>query len=55
MYHITGTIETTRVKDANQAEPCQGVVRSVGFHPGNALLLTGSLDNRIRLFQVREA
>lgn len=49
---VTGTLETTRVKDANQVEPCQGVVRSVGFHPGNALLMTGSMDKRLRLFQV---
>jgi U3 small nucleolar RNA-associated protein 18 len=49
---LPGAVDTTRMRDANQAEPCAGVVRSVGFHPGSALLMTGSLDKKIRLFQV---
>ncbi|KAL6753672.1 WD40-repeat-containing domain protein [Haematococcus lacustris] len=48
-----GLLETSRVKDANQGEPCQGVVRSVSFHPAAAgLMLTASLDRKLRLFQV---
>ena len=49
-----GTIETSRMKDANQHDPHDSVVRSVEFHPGGQLLLTAGLDKRIRLFQVWE-
>ena len=41
------------MKDANQADPSSAVVRSVEFHPSGNLLLTASLDKRVRFFQVR--
>ncbi|CAG9463596.1 unnamed protein product [Pedinophyceae sp. YPF-701] len=46
-----GLIEATRVRDANQHEPCKAVVRSVAFHPGGQILMTASLDRKLRLFQ----
>lgn len=48
-----GILETSRLKDANQHEPHESVVRSVEFHPDGQLLMTAGLDKRIRLFQVR--
>lgn len=47
-----GLIEATRLKDANQQEPSNAVVQSVGFHPNGQLLMTAGLDKKIRLFQV---
>ena len=47
-----GLLEVTRVKDANQQEPCQAVVQSVEFHPGGQLLMTAALDKHLRFFQV---
>ena len=48
-----GSLETSRMKDANQHDPHDSVVRSVEFHPGGQLLMTAGLDKRVRLFQVR--
>ena len=48
-------LEVSRVKDANQSDPCQAVVRSLEFHPSGQLLLTASLDKRICFFQVLQA
>ena len=48
-----GHLETSRMKDANQHEPHDSVVRSVEFHPGGQLLMTAGLDKKIRIFQVR--
>ncbi|KAI3425118.1 hypothetical protein D9Q98_008890 [Chlorella vulgaris] len=45
-------LETTRLKDANQAAPCKGAVKSVEFHHSGELLLTAGLDQRVHLFTV---
>ncbi|PSC69396.1 U3 small nucleolar RNA-associated 18-like protein [Micractinium conductrix] len=45
-------LETTRLKDANQADPCKGAVKSVDWHVGGDLLLSAGLDRRVRLFSV---
>lgn len=47
-----GMLETTRLRDANQAEPNASVVRSLEFHPAGQLLMTGGLDKRLRFFTV---
>lgn len=47
-----GTIETTRLKDANQHEPSNAVVQVVEFHPSGQMVMTAGLDKKIRLFQV---
>ena len=47
-----GLLETSRVRDANQAEPSRAVVRCTEFHPGGALLMTAGLDKRVRFFEV---
>lgn len=47
-----GTIELSRLKDANQHEPNESVVRSVAWHPAGQLLMTAGMDKKIRLFQV---
>jgi U3 small nucleolar RNA-associated protein 18 len=39
-----GTLEATRVRDANAAEPSNAVLRSVAFHANGALFLTAGLD-----------
>ena len=46
-------LEVSRVKDANIADPSSAVVRSIEFHPSGQLLLTGSMDKKLRFFQVR--
>ncbi|KAK9786493.1 hypothetical protein WJX73_003878 [Symbiochloris irregularis] len=48
----SGSLEVSRVKDANVAEPSNAVIRSVEFHPSGQLLLTAGLDKRVRFFQV---
>ncbi|KAI7839207.1 hypothetical protein COHA_007020 [Chlorella ohadii] len=45
-------LETTRLRDANQADACKGAVKSVEFHAGGELLLSAGLDRRLRLFSV---
>ncbi|TMW55916.1 hypothetical protein Poli38472_008564 [Pythium oligandrum] len=47
-----GTLEITRMKDANQHAPSGAVVQSVEFHPNGQLLLTAGLDKTLHLFQV---
>ena len=47
-----GLLETTRMRDANIAEPSRAVVRSVEFHPDGQVLMTAGLDKRLRFFQV---
>lgn len=47
-----GTLEATRVRDANAAEPSNAVIRSVQFHANGSLLLTAGLDKSLRLFEV---
>jgi U3 small nucleolar RNA-associated protein 18 len=47
-----GTLEATRVRDANAAEPSDAVLRSVAFHANGALFLTAGLDKTVRLFDI---
>lgn len=47
-----GTLEATRVRDANAAEPSNAVLRSVEFHSNGSLFLTAGLDKTIRLFDI---
>lgn len=48
----SGRLEATRLKDANQEEPSEAVVRSVEFHPGGQLLMAASLDRHLRFFSI---
>ncbi len=47
-----GKLETTRLKDANAAEPAQSIISSVEFHPAGRLLMAAGLDRRLRFFAV---
>ncbi|MEW5303798.1 MAG: hypothetical protein WDW36_006454 [Sanguina aurantia] len=47
-----GTLEVTRLKDANQHDPSAAVVQSVKFHPNGQLLLTAGLDKNLRFFSI---
>ena len=47
-----GTIDLTRMKDANSAKRAQAVVRSVEFHPTASVLLTAGFHKTVDLFQV---
>ncbi len=45
-------LDIRRLKDANQQDTCQSVVRAVSFHPSGELLLTGGLDKALRIFRI---
>lgn len=47
-----GTIETTRLKDANAEDPANAVIKSIEFHPNGQLLMTSGLDKRLRFFNI---
>lgn len=47
-----GKIGVKRVRDANSNEPAGGVVSSVQFHAAGHLLLVGSMDKKLRFFEV---
>lgn len=47
-----GSIQLTRMKDANVKDPSNAVIQSVEFHCGGELLMTAGMDKTIRLFQV---
>eukprot|EP00899_Mesostigma_viride_P012015 jgi/Mesvir1/20814/Mv07915-RA.2 len=47
-----GHIEVSRLKDANQQSPCQGVVRALRFHQRSQVMMTASLDKALTFFQV---
>lgn len=47
-----GSIETSRLKDANVADPADAVIRSLEFHHNGQLLMTASLDKRLRFFNI---
>ena len=46
-----GLLETSRLRDANAAEPSKAVVQSLEWHPDGQVLLTAGLDKRLRFFQ----
>lgn len=49
-----GIISVDRLRDANQAAPAEGEIKSLQFHPSPQIpvLLTASTDRRLRLFRV---
>ncbi|KAH0838693.1 WD40-repeat-containing domain protein [Lanmaoa asiatica] len=49
-----GIISVDRLRDANQAAPAEGEIKSLQFHPSSQIpvLLTASTDRRLRLFHV---
>lgn len=47
-----GQLETSRLRDANAADPAQAVVQCLEYHPNGQLLLTAGLDKRLRFFAV---
>jgi U3 small nucleolar RNA-associated protein 18 len=51
------TLSIERLRDANQAAPADGEIKTVAFHPSPHIpvLLTASADRRLRLFHVRVA
>lgn len=46
-----GTVDATRLRDANHSEPTRAAVQSVDFHPSGQVLLAAGLDRHLRLFQ----
>jgi len=50
-----GIISVDRLRDANQAAPAEGEIKSLRFHPSPQIpvLFTASTDRRLRLFHVR--
>ncbi|KAG1746973.1 WD40-repeat-containing domain protein [Suillus lakei] len=51
---LPSTLSIERLRDANQAAPADGEIKTVAFHPSPhiPILLTASADRRLRLFQV---
>jgi U3 small nucleolar RNA-associated protein 18 len=51
---LPGTLSIERLRDANQAAPADGEIKTVAFHPSPHIpvLLTASADRRLRLFHV---
>jgi len=47
-----GILKVRRVKDANIADPCKAVVQSVQWHPNASVVMTASMDKKVRLFQL---
>ena len=48
----SGQLEVTKLADANKASPSHSVVTSTEFHPDGRLMMTASLDRRVRFFGV---
>jgi hypothetical protein len=51
---LPSTLSIERLRDANQAAPAEGEIKTVAFHPSPhvPVLLTASADRRLRLFHV---
>lgn len=49
---LPGPLEYSRLVDANAEDPSSGPINSVQFHRNAQLLLTASLDRRLRFFQI---
>ncbi|KAF8072604.1 U3 small nucleolar RNA-associated-like protein [Scenedesmus sp. PABB004] len=47
-----GTLELSRLRDANGASPSDAVVQALQFHPNGQLMLTAGFDKRLKIFQV---
>lgn len=47
-----GSIEMSRLRDANGSSPSDAVVQALQFHPNGQLMLTAGFDKRLKLFQV---
>lgn len=47
-----GTLSLSRLRDANVADPARSVVHAVEYHPAGSVMLTGSMDHRVRFFAV---
>lgn len=48
-----GTLEVSRLKDANHTDPHDSVISSVEFHPHmGQLMMTAGLDKKLKLFQI---
>jgi U3 small nucleolar RNA-associated protein 18 len=48
-----GAVEVSRLRDANTAAPSDAVVKALQWHPNGQLVMTGGMDKKLRLFQVR--
>lgn len=49
---LPGTLEYSRLLDANMKDPSLGPINSVQFHKNAQLLLVGGLDRTLKFFQV---
>ncbi|KAG1814317.1 WD40 repeat-like protein [Suillus subaureus] len=51
---LLSTLSIERLRDANQAAPADGEIKTVAFHPSPHIpvLLTASADRRLRLFHI---
>lgn len=51
---LPSTLSIERLRDANQAAPAEGEIKTVAFHPSPhiPILLTASADRRLRLFHI---
>eukprot|EP00252_Welwitschia_mirabilis_P015927 TRINITY_DN35333_c0_g1_i1.p1 TRINITY_DN35333_c0_g1~~TRINITY_DN35333_c0_g1_i1.p1 ORF type:complete len:553 (+),score=107.94 TRINITY_DN35333_c0_g1_i1:450-2108(+) len=49
---LPGTIEISRLTDANSQDPSDAVVQSVSFHRNGQMLLTAGLDKKLKFFQI---
>lgn len=47
-----GSLDFSRVRDANHHELSQAVVQSINFHPSAPICITAGFDKTLRLFQV---
>lgn len=47
-----GSIEMSRLRDANGSSLSDAVVQALQFHPNGQLMLTAGFDKRLKLFQV---
>ena len=48
----SGVLGLTRLRDANAADPSRATLRAVEFHPSGSVLMTASLDQKLRFFAV---
>jgi U3 small nucleolar RNA-associated protein 18 len=46
----SGILGLTRLRDANAADPSRATLRALEFHPSGSVLMTASLDHKMRFF-----